>query len=83
MFSRWPSECLSVRSMYVRTSFPFDYLSIYERISFKFCVCICTNNISFGIVNVQISIIYHRVMALVNVQKMFFLYQVPCLFGVS
>ena len=55
----------------VHTSFPFDNLSIYKRISFKFCVCICTNNVSLGFVNGQLSIIYHRVMALVNVQKMF------------
>ena len=54
----------------VRTSFPFDYLSIYKWISFKFCICICTNNVSLGIVNGQISIIFHSVMALVNVQKM-------------
>ena len=43
-----------VRSLYVspsvRTSFPFDSLSIYKRISFKFCICICTNNVSLGIV---------------------------------
>ena len=57
----------------VRTLFPFDNLSIYIRISFKFCICICNNNVSLGIVNGQISIIYHRAMALVNVQK--------CLFG--
>ena len=45
---------VSVRSLYVRpsvrTSFPFDSLSIYKRISFKFCICICTNNVSLGIV---------------------------------
>ena len=67
---------VSVRSLYVRpsvrTSFPFDSLSIYKRISFKFCICICTNNVSLGIANGQISTIYHRVMALVNVQKMVF-----------
>ena len=56
----------------IHTSFPLDNLSIYIRISFKFCICICTNNVSLGIVNGQISIIYHKVMALVNVQKMFF-----------
>ena len=71
-----PCVCPSVRSLYVRpsvrTSFPFDSLSIYKRISFKFCICICTNNVSLGIVNGQISIIYHRVMELVNVQKMVF-----------
>ena len=78
MFSRWLSECLSVRlsvrpsvvRTFVRTPFPFDNLSIYIRISFKFGICIYTNNVSLGIVNWQISIIYHRVMALVNVQKM-------------
>ena len=32
-------------------------------------MCIYTNNISVGIVNGHISIIYHRVMTLVNVQK--------------
>ena len=67
---------VSVRSLYVRssvrTSFPLDSLSIHQRISFKFCTCICTNNVSLGIVNRQISIIYHRVTALVNVQKMVF-----------
>ena len=70
-----PCVCPSVRSLYVRpsvrTSFPFDSLSNYKRISFKFCICICTNNVSLGIVNGQISIIYHRVMALVNVYKWF------------
>ena len=79
MFSRWPSVCLSVRPSVVRTSvrpsvrssFPFDNLSIYEQISFKYCICICTSNVSLGVINGQISIINHRVMALVNVQKMF------------
>ena len=56
----------------VRTSFPFDNLSIYKRISFKLCVCMCTKNVSLGVVNGQISIIYHRVMALVTGQKMVF-----------
>ena len=63
---------MSVVRTSVRTSFLFDNLSIYERISFKFCICISTNNVSLWIVNGQISIIYHRVMALVNVQKMVF-----------
>ena len=45
---------------------------MYKRILFKFYVCICIKNLSLGIVNGQISIIYHRVMALVNGQKMFF-----------
>ena len=66
----------SVRSTFVRpsvgTSFPVDNLNIYKRILFKFYICICTNNVPLGIVNGQISIIYHRVMALVNVLKMFF-----------
>ena len=62
--------CTYVR-LSARTSFPFDSLSIYKRISFKFCICICTNTVSLGIVNGLISIIYHRVMALVNVQKWF------------
>ena len=53
----------------VRTLFPFDNFSIYKRISFKLCICICTNNVWIGIVNGHISIIYHGVMALVNVQK--------------
>ena len=48
-------------------------LSIYKRISFKFCICICTNNVPLGIVNGQISIIYHRVLAFVNVRKKWFL----------
>ena len=56
----------------VRTLFPFDNLSIYKRISFEFCICICIKNVSLGIVNGQMSIIYHRVMALVNCQKMVF-----------
>ena len=63
--------CTYVRPS-VRTSFPFDSLRIYIRISFKFCISICTNNVSLGIVNGLISIIYHRVTALVNVQKMVF-----------
>ena len=53
----------------VRTSFPFDNLNVIKRISFKFCICICTNNDSLWIVNGQISIIYHRFLAFVNVQK--------------
>ena len=76
MFSHWPSVCLSIHLSVVRPSdgtlFPFENLSIYEGISFKFCICIYINNVSLGIVNGQISIIYHRVMALVNVQKMVF-----------
>ena len=45
-------------------------LSIYKRFSFKFCIYICTNNVPLGIVNGQISIIYHRVLALVNVRNL-------------
>ena len=56
----------------VCTLFPFDNLSIYKWISFRFCICICTNNVSLWIVNGQISIIYDRVMARVNIQKMVF-----------
>ena len=66
-----PSVCSTSVRPSVRTSFPFDNLSNYERISFKFCICICTNNVSLWIFNGQISLIYHRVMALVNVQKCF------------
>ena len=62
----YPSIC--------HTSFPFNNLSIYQRISFKFCICFCTINVLFVLgINGQISIIYHRVMALVNVKKMIFL----------
>ena len=68
----------SVVRTYVRTSLPFDNLSIYKRFSFKFCVCICTNNVSFGIVNGQILIIHHRVITLVNVQKMVYGLQFLC-----
>ena len=69
--SVWPPVCPSLH-LSIRTSFPFDSLSIYKRISFKFCICVGTNNVSLGIVNGHFSIIYHRVMALFNVQKMFF-----------
>ena len=79
-----PSIRLSVHSILsVRSTFPFDNFSIHERISFKFCICISTNNVSLGIVNGQISIIYHRVMELVNVQKNGFWPLIPLLFGVS
>ena len=74
MFSCWPSVC-----QLVRTSFALDNFSIYKRISFKFCICICTNNVPLGIVNGQISIIYHRVLALVNVPKNGFWPLVPLL----
>ena len=71
MFSRWLSVCLSVHPS-VRTLFPFANLSIYKRISFKFCIGSRVKNVSLGIVNGQILVIYHRVMALVNGQKMDF-----------
>ena len=74
MFSCWPSVCPPVR-----TSFAFDNLSIYKRISFKFCICICTNNVPLGIVNGQISIIYHRVLALAMYEKNGFWPLVPLL----
>ena len=40
-----------IRLSALRTLFPFDNLSIYKRISFTFCICICTNNVSLGIVD--------------------------------
>ena len=61
----------SVVRTFVRNSFPFDNLSTMNGFHFRFCICICTNTVSLGIVNGQISIIYHRVMALVTVQKSF------------
>ena len=74
MFSRWSSVCPSVRSTYVRASvrasFPFDKYLLTDL--FKFCICTCTNSVSLGIVNGQILIINHRIMALVNVPKMVF-----------
>ena len=72
----------SVRRTSVRTSFPFGNLSIYERISFKFCMCICTTDVSLRVVNGQILIIRHRVMALVNVQNGFWPL-VPLLFRIA
>ena len=75
MFSCRSSVCLSVFPSVIRTSirtsFPSDNLCILKQISFKFCRSICTNNASLGIVNGQIIVIYHRVMALANVQKCF------------
>ena len=49
MFSRWPSICLSALRFHLIT-----YIFIYKQILFKFCICICTNNVSLGIVNGQI-----------------------------
>ena len=62
--SRWLSLCLSVcssvRSLYirpsVRTSFPFDSLSIYKRISFRFCICICTTFHRYPIFSTRYSV---------------------------
>ena len=45
---------------------------VYQWSSFKLCICICTNYVSLGVVNGQIMIIYYKVMALANVQKMDF-----------
>ena len=53
MFSCQPSLCLSIVCTSVHTLFPFDKLSICKWISFKFCICNCTNNVSLGIVNGQ------------------------------
>ena len=64
-----PCVCPSIVRPSIRTSFPFDTLNMSERISLKFCICNCTNNV---LLHEQISIIHHIVMALVNVQKMVF-----------
>ena len=62
--------CLSVHLSFHSMHFAsVRYLNICIGISFKLCICICTNNVSHGIVNRQISLICHRVMALVNEQK--------------
>ena len=53
----------------VCTSFLLDNLGIFKWISFKFCICICTNSVSLWIVNFNN---FHRVMALVNIQKKVF-----------
>lgn len=34
----------------VNTRFSFEHLNIYLRLSFRFCICICTKNVSLGIV---------------------------------
>ena len=56
----------SFRSTYLRTLFSFYNSNIYQQIQFKFCICICTKNVSLGIVNGLIDK-YHRVIALFNV----------------
>ena len=70
---KYSCVCPSIHSTYVHQHFVsvrFDNLSIYKQISFKFCICISTNNVSLGIGKGQISIIYHRV---VSVFKKWFL----------
>ena len=57
-----PSVCLSIH-----TSFLYDNISIYQQISFRFGICICTKNVMLRIVNGQILIISDRGMALVSV----------------
>ena len=47
----------------VHTLFLFENLSIYQRISLKFGICICLDNILLGILAVQILIISDRIMA--------------------
>ena len=86
--------CVSVRSMYVHLSlhlsvcpsallFPYNNISIYKQMEFRFCICVGIKNVFIGIVNRQVSIISDRVMALVNVQKVVFRPLVPLLFGIS
>ena len=53
----------------VRTSFTFENLHIYRRISFKFKFCKCI--VSLGIVNGQILMAHHSVMELGNLQNFF------------
>ena len=77
------SVCQFVHSTSIRTLFPLDNWSTYLWISFKLCICIHTNTVSLGIVNGQISIIHHRVVALVSIYKKWFWPLVPLLFGVS
>ena len=71
--------CPSIHNKYVCISFPFANLSIYQQISFNICRCIYTKNGSLGIINGQILIISHRVMALFSVQKLHFGLLVPLL----
>ena len=74
MFSHRPSVRLSTHpSVHPYVTLP-HFVSVqhlmYLLTDFiQICICICTNNVLLGIVNGQISIIYHRVLALVNVQK--------------
>ena len=62
---------LSVRPT-VSTSFPFDNLSIYQRIFFRLGMCIGLGKISVGIVNGQISMSSDGVIALGMVFKIVF-----------
>ena len=81
-----PCVCSYVHNTYVRpsirTSFSFDNLSIYKRISFKFCLWICTNNVSLGIVNGLIPLLITELWHL-SMYKNGFWTLVPLLFGVS
>ena len=66
-----PSIYLSIIPLSVLTLFPFENVSIYfKQISFKCCICIHTKHVTLGI-DSSISIIYHRVIALVIVQNSF------------
>ena len=76
MFSHWPSVCLSVCPSVCPYVVLPHFVSVQQLMHLltdfiQICICIRTNNVSLGIVNGQILIIYHRVMALVNVQKRF------------
>ena len=66
--------CLWSVRPFVCTSFLFDNLFI-NRFHSNFAYAFCFKNVSLGIVYGQITIIYHRVMALVNGQKMVFGFQ--------
>ena len=79
-----PSVRSCVRSPYVRpAALRFRSItSIYKRISFKFCTCICIKNVSLGIVNGEISIFITELWHL-SMVKNGFCPLVPLLFGVS
>ena len=57
--------------------------NIYERISLRFFICSCTNNVSLGIVNGLISIINHKSYGTWQCNENGFWPLVPLLFGVS
>ena len=72
-------RCLSVRpSVRPCSPFPTDYLSIYSRNFFKFCIHIVIGDEWYGIVNGQNPSIFNGVTALFRIGKMvsglFFLY---------